>query len=167
MVEREPIVEKEQITYEGLFSFKEIINLIEDWQSSKRYVPFERKSVESVRSHGKFVEYLYQQYRKPSDYIKFVIWIRLLGSDIKEKEVERDGHKIVLVEGKMQSILDAFLETDWEKRWESKPIFYFLRAIWDKYIYAPFLSGARQEVKGDAMQLKGLLKSYLNMQRFA
>lgn len=167
MVEREPIVEKEKITFEGLFSLKDVIKLIEDWQSSKRYVPFERKAVESVRSHGKFIEYWFQPYRKPSDYVKYVIWIRLLGSDLKEKEVERDGHKLVLVEGKIQIIIDAFLETDWEKRWENKPLFYFLRSVWDKFIYAPFLSGSRQGVKDDAMHLKAQLKSYLNMQRFA
>jgi len=163
MVEREPIVEQQRVTYEGLFSMAELLRLIEDWQATKGYMTVEKKAIESVKEDGKYIEYWFAPFKKITDYVKFEVWIRILGSGLKEKEVIIDGKKQMLVEGKIQLVFDSYIETDWENRWETKPIFYFVRTIWDKYVYKPFLSGFRQDLHEDTMQIINQVKAFLNL----
>ncbi len=166
MVEREPIIDKERITYEGLFSFAELIKLLQDWMSTKGYVPIEKSAVETIKQDGKYVEYWFAPFKKVTDYAKNLLWIRIIGTGLKEKEVEKDNKKVMLVEGKIQIVLDAFLETDWEGRWEAKPLFYVLRTVWEKYVYKPFLSGFQENIKKDATDLKNQMKAFLNLYKY-
>lgn len=166
MATREPIVSQQRVTYEGLFSFAELMRHIDDWYTTKGYMPVEKKTIESVKPDGKYIEYWFAPYKKINDYVKFIIWIRVLGSDLKEKEVERDGRKEMLVEGKVQFVFDSFIETDWEHRWETKPMFYFFRTVWDKYVFKPFLSGYPSMVKEDTHDLINQTKSFLNLYKY-
>jgi hypothetical protein len=68
-------------------------------------------------------------------------------------------------QGQLRVTFDSWLETDYESRWETTPVFYVLRSLFEKYVYVPYLSGFIKGVRDDTMMLKDQLKGFLNLER--
>jgi len=166
MAEREVIVDKYRVTYEGLFSVTELYKLITDWLEEKGYDQKEMKNIESVTENGKYIEIWLQPWKKFTDYAKSIIQLKMFMSDIKEVEVEKSGFKKKLNQGKVQLVFDGFLETDYENRWEMKPTFFLIRTLFDKYFYKPFTGGVQQQVRENMFDLVGRVKAFLNLYKF-
>lgn len=163
MSEKTTVVGKETIAYEGLFSVKELYQLIEDWINTKGYFPVETFVEESVEKEGKVITAKLEPFKKLTDYAKAVIKIDILVSDCKEVEVKRAGKKQKLNKGKLVIEIMSILETDYEHRWEMRPWLYVLRTVFEKYIYTPFLSGFKNALREDTDHLKEKIKAYLNL----
>ena len=52
-------------------------------------------------------------------------------------------------QGKIDLVFDGILETDYENRWEGKPLFFFLRTLFDKYIFKPYTTGYQSNCVDD------------------
>ncbi|VVB81372.1 Uncharacterised protein [uncultured archaeon] len=167
MAERLIVVDKERLDYEGLFETKGLFDVMKQWATDKGYWLIEKKHGETTKPEGKVIDFDLEPFKKFTDYAKSIIKIRMQFTDIKDAVVERDGKKVKLQEGKMIMIVDGILETDYEHRWESKPVFYVLRTIFEKYLYTPFISGFERGVKEDVMALKNNVKAFLNLTRYA
>ncbi len=165
MPERQPVVEGESISYEGVFSFKEVYAVIREWMDDKGYVPVEKRVHESVTKSGKHIEVDFEPFKKYTDYAQSVIRVHLSATELKDVEVTRDGHKKKMQQGKLRVAFDSWLETDYEARWETSAMFYVLRTMFEKYVYTPFLSGFVSGVREDTNFLKDQLKAYLNIER--
>lgn len=166
MAERLIVVDKERLNYEGIFDAKELFAVLKDWATDRGYWLIEKKHGEAIKPEGKYIDMDFEPFRKYTDYAKSVIKIRAQFNELKDVVVERDGKKVKLQEGKVSFIFDGILETDYEHRWETKPIFHFLRTVFEKYVYTPFISGFERGVKEDTMSLKNQIKSFLNLSRF-
>ncbi len=166
MPEREVVVDKLRLTYEGIFSVPELYKLIDEWFRWKGYDKRENKNIEIVKPEGKFIEIELEPWKKVTDYAKNVIKIRIQMFDIRDVEVEKDNTKLKLNQGKVHFVFDGYLETDYEAKWDGKPIFYFIRTVFDKYLYKPFTTGFERGVKQDVMHLQGQVKAFLNLYRF-
>jgi len=167
MSERLIVVDKERLEFSGLFDVKSVFRVMQQWASDKGYWLVEIKHVESVKPEGKWIDMDLMPFKKFTDYAKSVIKIRAQFQELKDVVVDRDGHKVKLQEGKIVMIFDGILETDYEGRWESKPLFFFLRTLFEKYVYTPFISGFERGIKEDLMLLKNNLKAYLNLTKYA
>jgi len=167
MAERQAVVDHMRLTYEGLFSVTELYKTIDRWLRDKGYDKCEQKNIEKVTPEGKYIEIQIEPWKKLSDYAKSVIKLRMIMDEVKEVEVERDNKKVKLNQGKIQMIFDAFLETDYEHRWEGSPLFYFFKVIIDKYISKPFTSGYQNNVLDDLNHFHSLIKSFLNLYRYS
>lgn len=167
MPERLIVVDKERMEYVGLFDAKEVFRVMQQWASDKGYWLIEKKHGETIKPEGKWIDMEFEPFKKFTDYSKSIIKIRAQFQDVKDVVVERDGHKVKLQDGKIVMAFDGILETDYEGRWESKPIFYVLRTIFEKYVYTPFVSGFERGVKEDLMALKNNLKAFLNLTKYA
>jgi hypothetical protein len=165
-MERESLIHKMRLNYEGLLSVKDLYKLIDDWFYEKNYDKKEMKNIERVTPDGKYVEIVLMPWKKVSDYAKNEIQVRIIISDLKDVEVEKDGVKTKLNQGKLQVIFDAYLNTDYESRWETKPVYYFVRTIFDKYFYKQWMGGHSATCKGDCLELRDRIKSFLNLYRF-
>ncbi|OYT32725.1 hypothetical protein DRJ22_01390 [Candidatus Woesearchaeota archaeon] len=167
MAERHIVIEKERLNYEGLFNAKELFEIIKSWAADKGYWVVEKIHAESLKPEGKYIELVLDPvFKKLTDYAKSVIKIRIQMSEVKDVTVEIDKRKTKLQEGKIKIVFDGILETDYEHRWEMKPLFYVIRTLWEKYIYTPFISGFEKDIKRDLMKLKDDIKSYLNLAKF-
>ena len=166
MVETEVVVDQLRLTYEGLFSVKEVYKMMAEWLEEKGYDQKEVKNIESVTPDGKYIEIEIQPWKKFTDYIKSMIRVRMVFSEIKEVEVEKDGVKVKLNQGKAHFVIDGYLQTDYESRWEEKPMFILVRTLFDKYFYQPFMTGYRGHLKENVMDLHGRLKGFLNLYRY-
>ena len=167
MAERLIVVDKERLEYQGLFDAKAVLQTMDAWTKDKRYWLIEKRHGEATKPEGKYIDMEYEPFKKFTDYAKSIIKIRAQFNDVKDVVIERDGRKVKLQDGKIIIILDGILETDYEHRWEGKPIFYVLRTIFEKYVYTPFISGFERGVKEDVMSLKNNLKAFLNLTRYA
>jgi hypothetical protein len=164
MVEKRPVIEGETISYDGLFRLKDVYSMITEWMMDNGYVPVEKRVTETVTKSGKHVEVDFEPFKKFSDYAKGVIRIRLGGSNITEVEATIDGQKRKMQKGGIMVDFTSWLETDYEGRWETKPVFYVLRTLFEKYIFTPFLSGFITKVRNDTNDIKERIRAYLNLE---
>ncbi|MDP7323380.1 MAG: hypothetical protein QF632_01310 [Candidatus Woesearchaeota archaeon] len=166
MAEREVLVDKMRLTYEGLFSIYDMYKMIDEWFEEKGYDKREVKNIESVFPEGKYIEVVMEPWKKLTDYAKSVIKVRMIFSDIKEVQVEKDGMKVKMNQGRAHFVFDAFLETDYENRWESKPMFFLIRTLYDKYFYKGYTSQLKGEVMDAVTELHARIKGFLNLHRY-
>lgn len=166
MAERETIVPAQKITYEGLFGISEVYKHVQDWAKDKGYVFVEKKIMESVSKKGKNVEAELVPFKSITDYAKSIVTIKIAAHDCTDVEVKKDKTRKKLQKGTLNISTDAILETDYEARWEAKPVMYVIRTLFEKYVYVPFLSRAKNIIKEDVEMLRENLKAFLNLYRY-
>ncbi len=166
MAEREVMVDKMRLTYEGLFSIYELYKMMDEWFEEKGYDKREVKNIESVFPEGKYIEIIMEPWKKLTDYAKSVIKVRMIFSDIKEVQVEKEGVKVNLNQGRAHFVFDAYLETDYEHKWEAKPMFFFIKTLYDKYFYKSYTKQLQAEVVDAVTELHARIKGFLNLYRY-
>ena len=92
--------------------------------------------------------------------------IIFLITDIKDVNVTKDNHKVKTQQAKILITFMGYLETDWEHKWETKPILYFLRTIFDQFIYKAQLDKYYSLVGDEVQSLYTMTKGYLNINRY-
>lgn len=166
MGEQEFVLDKERIEYEGIFSVAGLYRLIDEWLLDKGYYRKEPMHTESTKPDGKFIEILLEPSRTLSDYASSMLRIRLQLSNLKDVSIETgEGTKQRMNQGRVLITLSGILETDYEGKWEGKPMFLFIRTIYDKYIYKPFSGGFQAMVRTDADAFKNAISGFLNLHR--
>ena len=65
--------------------------------------------------------------------------------------------------GLVSIAIDGIYITDYEAHWEGKPIFVFMRSVFDKYIYKTLTGGHQAGLVKDVDELKSLIKSFFNL----
>lgn len=166
MPERDFIVEKKRITYEGIFSFAKLYQLIDQYFENLGYDKVEQKNVEVVQPEGKYVEVEMEPYKSIADWAKQRIHLRIICSNLKEVDIKRDGKTERLSQGKVQIVIDAWLETDTMTMWEEKPIYYILRQIFHKYAFPPATRHFKANIAGDVGRMVDEVKAFLNLYKF-
>ena len=167
MTEKKIVIDKLRLSYEGLFSVVELYKIIDTFLREKGYDKRERVHQERVLPEGKYIELEIEPWKKYTDYVKSEIRTRIIMKDVKEVEIERDKMKVRLNQGKVQFVFDGYLTTDYEGRWEQKPIFFFLRTIFDKYVYKIYTGKYEGQVIEDVNQLHARIKAFLNLYRYS
>jgi hypothetical protein len=165
MAEREPLVEKDKVVYEGPFELRQLYKLIDEWARTKGYLKVERKHTEVASAKGKTITYLFEFNKKLSDYAKSIVRLGFQVTNLKKEtlEHEEDVHEYDVA--KVDLTFDAILETDYEGRWEGRPAQFFIRTLFDRYVYRGLLSGYERTIRGDEENLKENLKAFLNLYR--
>ena len=167
MAERDFVVDHLRLSYEGVFKVQDLYKMIDTWLREKGYDKREKKMAEKVAPDGKFIEWEMEPWKKITDYAKIVIKLRILMSDIKEVDIDIDNTKVRMNQGKADFVFDGFMETDYENRWESKPLFYFLRTLFDKFVFKPYTTGYYNNVLDDVNDLHSRIKAFLNLYRYS
>lgn len=164
MAEVQTVVPKETLMFEGIFSVKEVHDVVMEWIFTKGYVPIESKAQQVVKKDSKFFEYTFLPYKKLSDYAKSCARIVVSASDCKDIVVEVAGKKRRMQDGKLVVTVEGTLETDYEAKWEYSFLYAF-RVIFEKYIISPFISDYEKHTAGDVQHLISQLRGYLNLQK--
>jgi hypothetical protein len=166
MTETTIVIDNLSLNYEGLFSVKDMYLLVDNFFAEKNYDKRESLNTEKVEPQGKFIELELEPYKKVTDYAKLVVKINIKMFNIKEVEIEKDGHKIKINQGKVNILIDGLLQTDWEGRWTSKPFYVFVRTVWDKFIFKDYNSGWENKLKDEVNGLHTQLKAFFNLYRY-
>jgi hypothetical protein len=166
MSEMELIVDHLRLTYEGLFKVADLYNLMDEWFKTNGYDKRELKSIERIAPEGKYIEIEWMPWKKQTEYLKNDIKIRMLITNITEVEVKRKGTKVKMDKGKVKLVFDGYLTTDYEKRWEEKPMLVFIRAIFDKYLYKNYMDKWKKNLIEDINDLHDKIRGMLNLHRY-
>jgi len=167
MTERRLVVDHLKLSYEGLFNVQELYLLIDRWVREKGFDKREVRNQEHVKPTGKYIELELQPWKKITDYARHVIKINLVLLHIKDVIVEQEGKRYKMQSGKINITLDGYLDTDYEDRWEQKPFYFFLRTIFDKFVYRTYSADFENLLIENVTQLQQALKSFLNLYRYS
>lgn len=156
----------ETFTYKGLIDVKGLYKLIDKWFSSHGYDKAEVWNFEEVYETGKQITLKLHPFKKISDYVKIEIRLLATLTKLKETTVEQDGVKFTLMKGQATIRFDTFVITDYEGHWATKPFYFFVKTLMDKFIYRSYTDRYEEVLIKDKDKIKRELKSFLNMTRF-
>lgn len=166
MSEIKTLIDGKSLSYEGVFNIKELYRLIDKWFKDHGYEKQEIKNWEDVTENEKQVVLEIIPYKKVSDYARIDVRIFMIFSKLTETVIEKDNIKFNMTKGKAEFYFDAYVVTDYENKWETRPIFYFMKNIFDKFIYKVYTSSYDGEAIRDATEVENEIRSFLNMNRF-
>ncbi|MFT4343860.1 MAG: hypothetical protein ACMXYE_03890 [Candidatus Woesearchaeota archaeon] len=164
--QRTYLVDKQRIKYEGLFVIQDLYKLIDEYFEEKGYDKCELKNAEVVRDDGaRFIELLFEPWKKLTDYVKSRIKLRLIIEESKDVEIQKNGVKVHAHHGKILFTFDVYMETDYEKRWADGGTFSVIRVLFDKYFFKDYTKQYSAEALDDYKMLVYQIKAYLNMHK--
>ncbi|MFT4297783.1 MAG: hypothetical protein ACMXX5_01180 [Candidatus Woesearchaeota archaeon] len=164
--QRTYLVDKHRFQFEGIFIVQDLYKLIDDYFEEKGYDKCELKNAEIVRDDGvRFIELLFEPWKKITDYARSVIRLRVIMEEIKEIEIEKDKIKTKAHHAKALFTFDVCVDTDYEGRWEKKPIYKVIRILFDKYFFKRYTQQYYAEALDDYKMLAYQIKTYLNMHK--
>jgi hypothetical protein len=166
MAERRIVIDNLMLQYEGLFEMRELYMLIDKWLRQKGYDKFEKRNHEHVHKEGKYIEIEMEPWKKITDYMKIVINIYVHAYNVKEVIVKKDNLDVKMNQGLIKIRFIGYMVTDYEDKWEGKPVFYFLRAVIDKWVYRVTSDKFESAVADDVKHLYQNIKAFLNLTRY-
>ena len=163
MAEIRHLIEDKKLEFRGLCNIRGLYAMITDWLQERGYLKNESKNFEEVREGSKAMDLLLEPTRKISDYIQLGLKIEIECDDVKDVNIEVDGRKETVQEATMRFSFDAKLLTDYENKWETKPFYFFLRTLMDKYVFKGIIHKYEEMVMKDMKDLESEIKAYLNI----
>ena len=166
MVERTIVVDSLMLHYQGLFNLNEFYRIVDKYFREKGFDKYEKRNEEQVLKDHRQIRIQMEPWKKINDYAKEVIKISFTFTKLKDVVVVKDKHRVTLQQGNVSVKFMGYLETDWEQKWEGNAVLFFIRAIFDQFIYKIQTDKYQGLVAEDTQHLYGLIKSYLNLQRY-
>ena len=80
--------------------------------------------------------------------------------------IEKENIRHKMNKGRAEFYFDAYIVTDYENKWETRALFYFIKNIFDKFIYKVYTSSYDGEAIRDCTEIENEIRSFLNMNRF-
>lgn len=166
MAERRLVIDHMKLSYEGLFDLHELYSLINQWLKDKGFDLREQRNQEHVKPGGKYIEVELLPWKRITDYARHVIRVNIRIRDMKDAVVEQDNIRTNINKGKISVVIDGYLDTDYEDRWESKPFYFFIRTVFDKFIYRTYSTQYEELLVENVLQLLSTIKSFLNLYEY-
>ena len=162
MTEKKFVIDGMKLSYNGPFDIVEFYKRVEDWISAKGKEKEIKKKVEHVEAKGKKIEWFLEIWEDVAEYVRPIVRMRALFTDVKEVKIKRGTSKKRLNKGSALIILDGILETDIAGKWSQKPVFYFLRSILDKFIWKHHMNKFEDKLAKDVYDLRDNLEEFFN-----
>ena len=122
--------------------------------------------MEHVTKNGKRIEWIIEAHRHFDDLHHGIIILRVLLDNVRETTIKKDGRRIRINNGDIYVNIDGFLQTHIHGSFfQVKPIYYFIRALIDKYIYH-FLEKYDGLISSDCHELFKRIRSFFNLQLY-
>jgi len=121
---------------------------------------------EEVNPDGKSIYVQKEPYRKISDYLKYIVRCEIQCDKVKEVDVEKDGKTVRLNQGDCTVMITGYFVTDYDERWTSNPVYYFLRALFDKYVWRVHVNKGEGGLVEECNHLADQIRSFLNLYRY-
>ena len=155
---------KQQVKHIGYLEFRDLYNFCRDWFSDENYDLYELKYDERITAKGKEIIIEWAAKKKVSDYFRNVIEVRWHILNMIDTEIEKDGKKEKVNKGEVKITFSADLVKDYENKWEDKPIWKFLRGIYDKYIIRTTIDEYEVRLTEKTAELVSQVKSFLQLE---
>lgn len=157
-------MEKTQIRYKGVFDWGGLYRLIRKWFDDHKYFYLEPKYKDKVSTpFGNELEIKMRPYRKVTEFIKYNMEIDIKIWDFKEFEVEIDGEKRLVTDGRIVIWMRGWLELDYANRFNTpfeKKLVDMLYKVLKKYFELKHIDN----ITFSLYELQSDIKKYLNME---
>lgn len=163
MGENKIIVDHLKLEYSGVLDVAGLINAIDRWMIEHTMEKKTSKLVEQETPRGKFIEWEIAPWTKATDYVRLWMKIRTLMYDLKKVNVMKDGKKVKLKKGRILIVFDGYLEFDYESRWQHRPMYQFIRTMFDKFIYKVYTERFERQITYMTHDVYHYVERYLNM----
>ena len=160
MVEKRQIVDGLRLNYNGVFDVVEFYKEVEDWIVKRGMQKETKKKGEHIKPHGKNIEWFIEIWKMPTDYAKIVIRLKALMTDVTDVEIKKGDSKLRLNQGNVVLFFDGFIEQDVKERWQQKPLYYFIRALYDKFVYKLWTDKFNKDVYAGCYELHKVLTDF-------
>jgi hypothetical protein len=143
--------------------------------SAKELVNFMLEKLDEMDYDAIVKSYKYQKGKQPGeifqvqfklsaeklidDYTKFVVEIEFTANNANLSNV--NGKKIISGDSKL--VFTSKAETDYDKRWKSNPLLFFLKKIYEKYIYNMKIIQLEDKAEEEIFDLIESVKSKLKV----
>ena len=165
MVERRLVVDHLKLNYEGLVNIHDLQQLIEDWLKQKGFDRREVLNQEIIQPEGKHIHVILAPWKRVSDYANHSIKIDMKMLGVKNVRVKVDGKLRKVQKGTVRITFDAYLDTEYEGKWQAKPLAYFIKIVMDKFIYRQYSEESEELLVENVTQLHHMLRAFLNMHK--
>lgn len=132
---REIYVDNVKIAYHGLFEYEKFRTFLREWARKHHYIYDELSESEHVEEGGKELHMKYIFNKKLAEYYFSLLKMEAAFEHVVEKTLKVSGRSVTMQHGEVEIKLHGFLASFTQYRWESKPWFYFLRTVINKFVY--------------------------------
>ena len=153
------------ISYDGIFNYRELFRIIDVWLREHYYDKWEKRNEQYKTPEGFSLDIEFTPWKKVTDYHKLIMKIEISGTNLKEVEVELNGKKEKMHEGKLNIKLTGYLVVDYEHKW-NRPVYYFIRDVYDKYVYWRITKKYIDMVIEHVDSMYNDIRSYLNVTHY-
>ncbi len=155
----------EGLDYRGLIDVQDLYKLIDKWFKEHRYDKREIWNFEEVYEDGKQITLKLQPFRRISDYVRIEIRLTVTLKKLTEVIIEKKELKIKTMKGEAHFVFDTFIITDYEGHWETRPMYYFMKVLAEKFLYKSYVDSFEDVLVKDKEDLKHEIRKFLNIQR--
>jgi len=166
MSEKRLVIDELELNYKGLFDINGLLKTIDQIAKDRGYVKNEKRRTEAVTQKGKEFYMELRPVKRKTAYYVLMIKLRMSIHNMREVEVVKDKTKVILNEGEVKILFDAWTTTDFEFRWESSPVYYILRNLVERVVWKVHTDRYLDELVDDCHFFHKNIKAYLNMHRF-
>ncbi len=159
------VVDHQKIDYSGPVDVHDLLRVIENFLWEKGYDKQINKDFEINTHNGKFIEWQYFPWKKISDYASYHIKIRILGYDIVKTDASDNGKRKKVDTGRLIIVTDAYLLYDYDSYWDSRPFLFFLRTIYDYFVFKSYTERFEHMLTHDINHLQDAIEKFLNLYR--
>jgi hypothetical protein len=165
-MERKLVVDQLKLSYDGLFDLPELYRIIDGFFYEKGWDKLERVNQEQITPQGRQIRIILEPWKSATDYFRLVIQIKLHAMDVTHVEVEKQGAKIKLNQGTIRMIMNGYVVSDRQGKWEKSPFLWFLHIIFNKYFFKEHHDKAERWVLSDIDDLYQRIKTFLNVYKY-
>ena len=167
MVEKKQVLYDLRLTYNGPFIVEDFYAEVESWIKEKGFEKESKKKMEHVTKDGKKMEWVIEAHRELDNLHHGIVILRALLDNIKEVVIKKDGRKIRINNGDVYVNIDCFIQSHIHGSFfQVKPIYYFIRALIDKFVYKFWSEKWDGTVNSDGQDLYKRIKSFFNVQKY-
>ena len=157
------VVDHEKIEYSGPFDGNDLFRMINNFLFERGFDLRQDKDFEQNTANGKFLEWQISPWKKITDYIRYIIKVRVLGYDIVNIDAFTDKKKAKIEKGRVIIVIDGYMEYDYKSYWDDKPILFFLRTVFDYFVFKAYTERFEQRLVHDINHLHVNIEKLLNM----
>jgi len=162
MAERKEVY-KQKLKKKGYWDYRELYNFCFEWLKEEGYRVKEKEYVEKLSGAGKEIILKWEASRRITDYFNNIIEVKWHILGMSDAEVEEDGKKVKMNKGEVAIVVRASLERDYENRWEDRPLWKFLRSVYEKYIIRVTMEEYEDSLEEKAKEYIKDIKAFLRI----
>lgn len=166
MAEKHTIIAGDNVSYSGLIQLPDLFSLLNSYLRQIGYdkkVPSNNQQVIGDTTH---VSVELKPWKKISDYILFELKINI-SAKVKDVEINIDGKNTKIQKGSVDISISGGIVSDYNDLWQKKSEYFFLRTLFNKYVYKVKMDEWDSMLKNQVAHLKAELSSFLNMKGFS